>query len=427
MRRAALAAIVLALALAAAAAGATRLYSSGPLAVEIPDGGSAEHGIEVRDRGPVSRVAVQVRLDHARDSDLTLRLVGPDGTEVTLLARRGGSGRNVGRGRDCGGSLAVFSDDGGEAASAARPPFVEADLRPEEPLRAFRGHEAHGLWKLRVEDAAPGAAGTLRCWKLELSRNVVESRTARSGAVTARLSFRETNDVYRDLRLRIVRAGRTAFAGRPRRVGACACPLNGPVVARPVRVLDLDGDREPEVLVDFFTGGAHCCSYTDVYRWVRRLGTYVPTVGFWGNAGYRLADLDRDGRPELRTADDRFAYAFASFAASADPIRVLRFRQGRFVEVTRRFRRLVAADARSLYALYQRTRRSSFPEVRGVLAAWLADEATLGRASAGWRVLKSAYRRGELGRGSTKDGYPAGRAYLRRLRSFLRRTGYLRS
>jgi hypothetical protein len=31
-------------------------------------------------------------------------------------------------------------------------------------------------------------------------------------------------------------------------------------------VRDLDGDGEPEVLVDFYWGGVHCCFYTDVYR-----------------------------------------------------------------------------------------------------------------------------------------------------------------
>jgi hypothetical protein len=52
--------------------------------------------------------------------------------------------------------------------------------------------------------------------------------------------------------------------------------------------------------------------------------------------------------------------------------------------------------------------------VRGVLAAWLADQYLLGRGAAGWSVLRRAERRGEVDR-----------AYLRKLRSFLRRTGYI--
>lgn len=39
----------------------------------------------------------------------------------------------------------------------------------------------------------------------------------------------------------------------------------------------------------------------------------------------------------------------------------------------------VAADAAAAWALYRRTRTSQEPDVRGILAAWAADEALLGR------------------------------------------------
>ena len=79
-------------------------------------------------------------------------------------------------------------------------------------------------------------------------------------------------------------------------------------------------------------------------------------------------------------------------------------------------------NATELYARYRSGLRSAFPDVRGILAAWLADEYLLGRGAAGWRVLERAERHGELGR--KPDGWATGRAYLRKLRAFLRRTGY---
>jgi subtilisin-like proprotein convertase family protein len=412
----------IALAAAGSASGATRLYSSGRLALAVPESTPLLAGIRVPDRGPVSRVAVWVRLDHPRDSDLTLSLSAPSGATVTLAQRRGGSGRNFGVGRGCDGDFAVFTDDAETPVADAPAPFIDGDVRPEQPLRTLRGAEAFGKWVLRVTDTAPGSTGTLRCWKLDLSRDVVETRSAASGPVSARLSFRETNAIYRDVRLRIVRAGRERFAGRVRRVDPCACPLDGPVSTRPLAVRDLDGDREPEVLVDLYSGGAHCCSYTVIYRY--RGGRYTTTVAWWGNPGARLVDVDRDGRPEFRTSDDRFAARFVAYAASTEPVKMLRFSHGRLLNVTRSFRRLVEADARAQYRLYLETRRSSVREVRGILAAWLADQYLLGRGAAGWRVLGAAYERGELGRAARKDGYPAGRAYLAGLRAFLRRAGY---
>ena len=156
-----------------------------------------------------------------------------------------------------------------------------------------------------------------------------------------------------------------------------------------------------------------------------RLRTYRPTVGFWGNLSARLVDLGLDGRPEFRTADNRFAYAFTSFAYSAFPPRIFRFDHGRFVDATRRFPALVRRDAAELYARYKATFKSSNPDVRGLLAAWLADQYLLGRGPGGWGVVERAERRGELGRSNA--GWVAGKRYLRALRVFLHRTGYIRT
>ena len=253
-----------------------------------------------------------------------------------------------------------------------------------------------------------------------MSRDVVQTQRAGARGTTAALSYRESHDVYRGLHLRISRRGTTLFDAPPRRVHPCACPNDGPVVGGAVRVRDLDRDGEPEVLVDFYSGGAHCCYYTDVYRYVARSRTYRPTVGYWGDLSPKLGDLGGDGQPEFRTGDDRFAYAFAAFAASAFPIRILRFDHGRFVDVTRRFPKLVRPDAAELFALYRSERRRADGDVGGILPAWLADQYLLGRGPSGWPVLERAVRRGELRPWETP------RTYLRRVRSFLRRTGYIR-
>src|SRR5207247_597296 len=121
-----------------------------------------------------------------------------------------------------------------------------------------------------------------------------------------------------DLRLTIVRHGRTAFdAPLPKSdCGYCdSWPAGGAGAGRSVKAADLDGDGEPEVLVDLYTGGAHCCFFTYFFRYSG--GTYVRTRFFWGNPGYRLRDLDRDGRPEIVSANDAFPYYFTSYAFSA--------------------------------------------------------------------------------------------------------------
>src|SRR5207244_6092806 len=171
-----------------------------------------------------------------------------------------------------------------------------------------------------------------------LSRRIVQTQTFRGRGLAVQLKWIERQGGYPTLRMRIARHGRVAFDAPVRRALVVS---EYPDLSKPsgVRFRDLDGDGEPEVLLDFYWGGAHCCWYTNVYWYAPRLGTYRLTRGFWGNLDPKLVDLDHDGRPEFKTGDDRFAYAFTSFAGSVFPPRILRFHHGRFVDVPRRFPR----------------------------------------------------------------------------------------
>ena len=83
------------------------MYSTGPLSYPIPDAGTVDVPLRVLDKGPVSYLEVWLRIDHPRDSDLTLSLVSPSGTTVVLSAKRGGNASNYGVGRPVAGRLVV--------------------------------------------------------------------------------------------------------------------------------------------------------------------------------------------------------------------------------------------------------------------------------------------------------------------------------
>ncbi len=248
---------------------------------------------------------------------------------------------------------------------------------------------------------------------------------ATGGAVRAELSYAKVSDTeVRDLRLKIVRAGTTVLAGRLRLdcIDCGVVPLKV-VGLTSLRVRDLDSDREPEVLVDLYTGGAHCCFVTAFYRYDPSGPLYAGSVHDFGDAGFTLRDLDGDGIPELESDDVAFAYAFTNFADSAFPPQIWRYRLGRLTDVTRSYPKLIAADADARWRGYRRERDEEGADVRGTLAAWAGDLHLLGRGNEVWPKLEQARLRGDL------DGpgpWPAGKKYVSVLRAFLTDAGYRR-
>lgn len=225
------------------------------------------------------------------------------------------------------------------------------------------------------------------------------------------------------IRLMIRRGGRRVFDARVApysRQFDHLRPVSQPG-RKPISLLDLDGDHEPEVVLDFSWGGAHCCFWSRLYRWDAARRTYRSFRHLWGNVLYRFDDLERDGYRELVASDDRFAYEFTSFAESTLPLQIWTYRPARLVDATRAYPARIAADAQRQWNAYRsaRGRRS----VRGVLAAWTAEECLLDRCAEAFETL-----RGISQTFSRPHGAEAGSAdaYLRHLRSFLRRTGYLR-
>lgn len=188
------------------------------------------------------------------------------------------------------------------------------------------------------------------------------------------------------------------------------------VGAAPLRVRDLDGDGEPEVLVDLFWGGSRCCMWTRIYRFDRATGRYRASVAFWGNFQdfYRLRDLNHDGRPELVARDERIE-SLSSTYDYFSPIRIFSFRHGRLLDVTRRYPKAVARDAEGF--------RSRGRWTRELLSAWVADEYLLGHRRQAEREIARALRLHQL---NVPSSYEAGtpQRYVRRLHAFLRSAGY---
>jgi hypothetical protein len=250
-----------------------------------------------------------------------------------------------------------------------------------------------------------------------------DEQTASGGPVTATFSFSSAREFAGAdaMQLTITRNGQQLYAGHPQ-VGDCdhfhACGPGAGPDRNSVSVRDLDGDGEPEVLLDLYWGGAHCCFFANVYSFD---GTGYRAVSHdFADAGYRLADLDHDGRPEFVSADARFAYQFAAFAFSLFPVQIWSFRHGAFADATSRFPGRIRSDEHRAWNAYRAQLRHRGDEPRGAIAAWAADRYRLGRRAATLRTLRRLAREGRLpGTLPTSQ-----RRFVSELDRFLRRHGY---
>jgi len=149
----------------------------------IPDGDPAGTvtWIAVPDlAGAVAAVTVQVDVTHPYVSDLSLFLIGTDGTVVDLSSGNGGSGDDY--------FHTVFNQQADTAITAGQAPFTGV-FRPEGSLDMLRGVAAAGMWGLAAVDERQPDAGTITGWSVALTvrtcRRYATGDVDGDGAVTA--------------------------------------------------------------------------------------------------------------------------------------------------------------------------------------------------------------------------------------------------
>jgi hypothetical protein len=101
---------------------------------------------------------------------------------------------------------------------------------------------------------------------------------------------------------------------------------------------DLNGDSYPDVVVETYSGGAHCCFGTQVYS-LRPDAAVLILKKPESNAGGYFEDLDADGISEFITYDDSFAYQYCPYAAGVSVKVVMAYELGedRYIPESLRF------------------------------------------------------------------------------------------
>ena len=171
----------------------------------------------------------------------------------------------------------------------------------------------------------------------------------------------------------------------------------------------------PEVIVEEYTGGAHCCTQIWVVRapakWTRGRWRVLDLGGFDGS-GFKPRDLDGDGLAELELHDGAFLYLYSSYVGSYPPPKILSVRHGKVVDLTRKASMrpiLRKEEARMRQWIAEAAKEKS--EINGLLAGYVALKLLLGEGAEGWRLMLEKHQPTRIdycplpGRGNT-DGCP---------------------
>jgi hypothetical protein len=242
-----------------------------------------------------------------------------------------------------------------------------------------------------------------------------KTETASSGNVSASFSYHGSGLRATRERLSIARNGVTLYDQRvTANTSDGGCPPCAPGYPSPsVHVLDLNASGEPQVVLDLYSEGAHCCTIEQVFSFDPTTNTYVKTEQSFGDPGAEIKDLGHNHHYEFVSRDFLFGYEFTSYAGSGMPIQIWRFGGAGFVDVTRHYPKLIRKDA----ALWWREYQHNLADGVGLFAPWAADEDLLGHSKLVARTLASELRKGHL---------QGGKSYARHLMRFLRQHGYTR-
>jgi subtilisin-like proprotein convertase family protein/subtilisin family serine protease len=140
--------------------GTTPLVGSNTTAVPIPDLGVATSSIVITAVRPIIDVNVTVNLPHSWMSDMTVVLISPSGTRITLAS---------GVGFDADGFVNTTFDDQAvlPIASGAFP--YTGSFRPAQPLAVLNGGTTNGTWRLEVSDTVGFDVGTISSWSISFA------------------------------------------------------------------------------------------------------------------------------------------------------------------------------------------------------------------------------------------------------------------
>lgn len=172
-----------------------------------------------------------------------------------------------------------------------------------------------------------------------------------------------------------------------------------------INTYDFSGNGEKNVIISSFTGGAHCCVM--LFIGVIESGKfYISDTLFLGNSWYNIEDIEKDGKLEINTSSDMFAYAFTNYAETRFPPRVYRIKNNKFKDITKNYPKIVndyidelKSDLKEFIKIKfecmgkdEDTFNTDAGSVKTILAAITACYHSIGEVKKGYELIDKSYK-----------------------------------
>ena len=172
-----------------------------------------------------------------------------------------------------------------------------------------------------------------------------------------------------------------------------------------IKAYNLKGEDHNQMMIDYYTGGAHCCFYTFIGDFNDDRFKIVDSI-MWGNGGYEVKDLDNDAQMEIVGSSDIFAYAFTNYAETRFPTIIYKYEHGRLKLVNREFTDIIEKEiadfkkdvqdfVKNGYECPQNdtdTFNTDAGSLKTMLAPIVADYHSIGKVQEGYDFIDKMYK-----------------------------------
>ncbi len=164
------------------------------------------------------------------------------------------------------------------------------------------------------------------------------------------------------------------------------------------QLIDLNNDKEPEVLLEIVSDQTYRKTYSVIYEYSSKQKKYNLYSFPWEFKSHKLEDLNRDKRLEFISYDTSIlsnSNLEILKGTSFLPYQVLNYKEGKLVDVTVNFPKLLQHHAASLWQLFL-TDNQTLKDSQAILTSFVLEKSRFNEGKQAIQLIEQFYKYGEM-------------------------------